>query len=669
MYHVTVDNRIPYYVYGNEQDDPSYRGPSRSGGGGVSGSIPRSAWHPVGGGESGWATPDPVDPNIVWSSASGSGSIGGIVERYDLRNGQVRRVEVWPDQTNGSPASDLKYRFVWTFPLTISPHDHKKLYVGSQFVHQTTDDGQSWQVISPDLTTNDKNRQGFSGGLTGDNIGVEYFSTLFAIAESPREKGLIWTGSNDGLVHLTRDGGKNWTNVTKNIPDLPPWGTISNIEPSRYEPGAAYLTVDFHQVNNRDPYIYKTKDYGKTWKAITNGIPRSMLSYAHCVREDPVRRGLLYAGTENGLYVSFEDGERWEPLQSNLPRVPVYWMVIQEHFNDLVVGTYGRGFWILDDLTPIQKMNQTVRDASAHLFPPLPTYRFRPSTQPVTMSDDPSAGQNPQYGAAISYYLKSAPAGDVKIRIEDAKGQLVRTLNGTKNVGLNRITWNLEGEPTTEVRMRTSPAYAPEIKVGPDGTRNAPGAGRMTILMPPGNYTVKLSVAGQNLAQPLILKKDPNSGGTEADISEQTTMMLELRKDLETGAQMVNQIEFIRSQLLQLTSVSTSLKSAADDLDKKLIEIEENLIQRRATGQGQDTVRWPPKLLGKINYLAGGLASGDFAPTKQQREVHALFKQQLTALRQQLDAVLNQDLMALNKLLSDSNIKTILATDSTDKHR
>jgi photosystem II stability/assembly factor-like uncharacterized protein len=669
MYHVTVDNRIPYYVYGNEQDDPSYRGPSRSGGGGVSGSIPRSAWHPVGGGESGWATPDPVDPNIVWSSASGSGSIGGIVERYDLRNGQVRRVEVWPDQTNGSPASDLKYRFVWTFPLTISPHDHKKLYVGSQFVHQTTDDGQSWQVISPDLTTNDKSKQGFSGGLTGDNIGVEYFSTLFAIAESPREKGLIWTGSNDGLVHLTRDGGKNWTNVTKNIPDLPPWGTISNIEPSRYEPGAAYLTVDFHQVNNRDPYIYKTKDYGKTWKAITNGIPRSMLSYAHCIREDPVRRGLLYAGTENGLYVSFDDGERWEPLQSNLPRVPVYWMVIQEHFNDLVVGTYGRGFWILDDLTPIQKMNQTVRDASAHLFPPLPTYRFRPSTQPVTMSDDPSAGQNPQYGAAISYYLKSAPAGDVKIRIEDAKGQLVRTLNGTKNVGLNRITWNLEGEPTTEVRMRTSPAYAPEIKVGPDGTRNAPGAGRMTILMPPGNYTVKLSVAGQNLAQPLILKKDPNSGGTEADISEQTTMMLELRKDLETGAQMVNQIEFIRSQLLQLTSVSTSLKSAADDLDKKLIEIEENLIQRRATGQGQDTVRWPPKLLGKINYLAGGLASGDFAPTKQQREVHALFKQQLTALRQQLDAVLDQDLMALNKLLTDSNIKTILATDSTDKHR
>jgi photosystem II stability/assembly factor-like uncharacterized protein len=663
MYHVTVDKSITYYVYGNEQDDPSYRGPSRTVG---SNSIPRSAWQPVGGGESGWATPDPVDPNIIWSSASGSGSIGGIVERFDLRNGQMRRVEVWPDQTNGSPAADLKYRFVWTFPLTISPHDHKKLYVGSQFVHQTTDDGQSWEFISPDLTTNDKSKQGFSGGLTGDNIGVEYFSVIFAIAESPKEKGLIWAGTNDGLVQLTRDGGKNWTNVTKNIPGLPPWGTVSNIEPSRYEPGAAYLTVDFHQVNNRDPFIYKTKDYGKTWTAITNGIPRSMLSYAHCIREDPVRRGLLYVGTENGLYVSFNDGEQWEPLQSNLPRAPVYWMVVQEHFNDLVIATYGRGFWILDDLTPVQQMNQTVRDASAHLFPPRPAYRFRPGTVPVTMSDDPSAGQNPPYGAAISYYLKSAPSGEVRVKIENAKGQTIRTLNATKNVGLNRVTWNLEGEPTTEVRMRTSPAYAPEIKVGPDGTRNAPGAGRLSILMPPGTYTVKLSVGGQEFSQPLIVKKDPNSGGTEADLTTQHTMMLELRAHLESGAQMVNQIEFIRSQLEKLMTTlssgsdSAAAKSATEALDKKLIDIEEELIQRRLTGQGQDTVRWPPKLLAKISYLAGGLASGDFGPTKQQLAVQALLKQQLAGLRQRLDGVLSQDLTTFNKLLADSNITTVI---------
>lgn len=679
MYHVTVDNRIPYFVYGNEQDDPSYRGPSRVAASG--GQIPRSAWHAVAGGESGWATPDPVDPNIIWSSASGSGSIGGIVERYDLRNGQARNVEVWPDQTNGSPAAELKYRFVWTFPLTISPHDHKKLYVGSQFVHQTTDDGQSWQIISPDLTTNDKSRQGFSGGLTGDNIGVEYFSTLFAIAESPKEKGLIWTGSNDGVVHLTRDGGKNWTNVTRNIPGLPPLGTISNIEPSRYDAGAAYLTVDLHQVNNRDPFIYKTKDYGKTWKRISEGITPSMLSYAHCVREDPTRQGLLYVGTENGVYVSWNDGEKWEPLQSNLPHVPVYWMVIQEHFNDLVVGTYGRGFWILDDLTPVQQMSDAVRNSPAHLFPPQPTYRFRPGTVPVTMSDDPTAGQNPPYGAAINYYLKSAPGADVKIRIENARGETVRTLTGTKNVGLNRVTWDLRGEQTREVTMRTAPAYAPEITVGADGTRAAQGAARMSVLLPPGSYTVRLSVGPVEAKQPLVVRKDPNSSGSEADIETQTAMWLDLRSDVDRAAEMVNQIEMVRSQVSNIANLlrvaagasgtdmegvssagtdHAAIKSAAEALDKKLIDIEEYLIQRRLTGQGQDTVRWPPKLISKLNHLANGLSSSDFPPTTQHREVHAMFKTQLSTLRSRLDEVISKDVAAFNKLLHDRGIGNVI---------
>jgi hypothetical protein len=335
-------------------------------------------------------------------------------------------------------------------------------------------------------------------------------------------------------------------------------------------------------------------------------------------------------------------------------------MVVQEHFNDLVIATYGRGFWILDDLTPIQQTNQTVRDSTVHLFPPRPAYRFRQSTVPVTMSDDPSAGQNPPYGAAINYYLKTAPAGDVRISIADAKGQTVRTLAGTKNIGLNRVVWNLEDEQTTEVRMRTSPAYAPEIKVGADGTRSAPGAPRMSILLPPGTYTVKLSAAGQELSQPLIVKKDPNSGGTEADINTQTTMLLELRNDLESASQMVNQIELIRSQLNQLTA--TSVRPAADDLDKKLIDIEEELIQRKLTGQGQDAVRWPPKLLTKISYLASGLASGDFGPTKQQREVQALLKQQLAGVRQRLDDVLSKDLTAFNKLLAESNTKTVIKT-------
>jgi hypothetical protein len=524
---------------------------------------------------------------------------------------------------------------------------------------------QSWQVISPDLTLNDKSRQGFSGGLTGDNIGVEYAGVVFAIAESPKEAGLIWAGTNDGLVQITRDGGKNWTNVTKDIPNLPPWGTVSNIEPSRYDAGTAYITVDFHQVNNRDPFVYKTKDYGKTWQLITSGIPKSMLSYAHCVREDPTRAGLLYLGTENGLYVSFNDGDNWQPLQANLPRAPVYWMVVQEHFNDLVIATYGRGFWILDDLTPVQQMTDTVRASEVHLFPPRPTYRFRQGTVPMTMSDDPTAGQNPPYGAAINYFLKTAVSGDVKIRIEDSKGQTVRTLNGTKTAGLNRVTWNLEGEQTREVRMRTSPAYAPEIRVGPDGTRTAAGAPRMSLLLPPGNYTVKLTVGGQERSQPLVVKKDPNSEGTESNITSQTEMLLDLRKDLDSAAEMVNQIEFIRAQLYQTSGVvvgdanAQAIKNAADDLDKKLIDIEDNLIQRRLTGQGQDTVRWPPKLLTKINYLASGVAGSDFAPTNQQREVQALLNQQLTTLRQRLDSTINSDLAAFNKLLRDRGIQNV----------
>ena len=697
MYHVTVDNRIPYFVYGNEQDDPSYRGPSNTRGGGFGGGaglIPRSAWQPVGGGESGWATPDPVDNNIIWSSASGSGSVGGIVERFNLTIGQGRNVEVWPDQSNGSTAAELKYRFVWTMPLTISPHDHNRLYVGSQYIHQTTDGGQSWQVISPDLTSNDKSKQGFSGGLTGDNIGVEYAPVVFAIAESPKENGLIWAGTNDGLVQITRDGGKNWTNVTRNIPNLPPWGTVSNIEPSRYNAGAAYITVDFHQVNNRDPFVYKTSDYGKSWKPITSGIPHTMLSYAHCVREDPTRPGLLYLATEGGVFVSFDDGTNWEPLQSNLPHAPVYWLVVQEDFNDLVIATYGRGFWILDDLGPLQQMNANVRDSNAHLFTPRPAYRFRNTVVPVSVDSDPTAGQNPPYGASINYYLKSAPSGDVKIRIEDTKGQTVRTLTGTKTVGINRVNWDLRGEQTKEVRLRTSPAYAPEVRNGAEGWRLAPEGGRMSVLMPPGTYTVKLLVGGseapsQTLSQQLIVRKDPKSEGKEEDINAQVAMLFELRKDLENAADMVNQIEMIRSQLASITalldpgaagasSATTAqretqsatpasaggdyiaIKRAADDLEKKLIDVEENLIQRKLTGQGQDSVRWPPKLLSKINYLANGIGGADFAPTMQHREVKAMFEDQLTTHRRRLDEILSKDLDAFNRQLRDRGVGNVI---------
>jgi hypothetical protein len=659
MYHVTTDNEVPYNVYGNEQDDPSYRGPSNSRTGfGIS----RSMWHAVGGGESGWATPDPVDANIVWSSASGSGTVGGIVVRYEEGRRQARNVEVWPDQANGVPA-DLKYRFVWTMPLTISPHDRNRIYVGSQHVHQTIDGGQSWQVISPDLTLNDKSRQQSSGGLTPDNIGVEYAGVVFAIAESRLEKGLIWAGTNDGLVQLTRDAGQAWTNVTSNIPNLPAWGTVSNIEPSRYAAGTAYITVDFHQVNNRDPFVYKTADYGRTWKAITNGIPRSMLSYAHCVREDPVRRGLLYLGTENGVYVTFDDGENWQPLQNNLPRAPVYWLTVQEQFNDLVIATYGRGFWILDDITPLQRMTPQVLASDAHLFAPQPAWRFRDITDSVSMNDDPTAGQNPAYGATINYVLKSPPSGNVTITIADQKGQIIRTLNGTKSAGLNRVTWDLNGEPTTQVKLRTSPLYAPDVQVGPQGWR--PGGGQMTILQPPGTYTVKLAAAGRELSQPLVVKKDPHSAGTEAEIQQQVKTLEELRRDVETTAGMVNQIEWVRGQLqgiqrLVETPRDADVRAGAEALEQTLMAVEGTLIELRSTGRGQDGVRWGSKLLGKINYLANGLASGDHRPTAQQLEVQKLHEERIAAAGAQVDTIIGKDLAAFNQLLRGRNLPIIV---------
>jgi photosystem II stability/assembly factor-like uncharacterized protein len=665
MYHVTVDNQIPYHVYGNKQDGPSYRGPSNSrlGGfdGGIGGRISRALWHGVAGGESGWATPDPVDPNIIWSSASGSGTVGGIVVRYEENRRQGRNVEVWPDQANGVPA-DLKYRFNWTMPLHISPHDRNTIYVGSQHVHRTTNGGQSWEVISPDLSTNDKSRQQSSGGLTPDNIGVEYAFAVMAIAESPREKGLIWVGTNDGQVQLTRDAGKTWTSVTKNIPALPPWGTVGNIEPSRYDAGAAYVTVDLHQVNNRDPFVYKTTDYGMTWKAITNGIPRSMLSYAHCLREDPVRRGLLYLGTENSVYVSFDDGENWQPLQTNLPHAPAYWLTIQEHFNDLVVATYGRGFWILDDLTPLQQLTPQLLSADTHLFPPRAAYRFRDITPSYGPANDPTAGQDPPYGASINYYLKSVPSGDVTVTILDQKGQVVRTLNATKRAGLNRIAWDLRYGPTKEVRLRTSPLYAPDIRVGPEGWR--PGGGRLTILAPPGNYTVKLASAGRELTQPLAVRKDPQSGGTEAEIQEQMKMLFDLRTDLESAADVINQIELVRSQLQALARLidgDAEIRQAADLLEQKFIALEGNLVELRATGRGQDNVRWGAKLYGKILYLANGLAGGDFRPTAQQLEVHKLMKDRLRSHQTELNGLLSGDLAAFNDLLRRQNLPHIIA--------
>ena len=711
MYHVTVDDQIPYFVYGNRQDGPSFRGPSNSlqfggfggggGAGGGAGPIPRGLWHPVAGSESGFATPDPVDNNIIWSSGTGSGSVGGAVALFDERNHQAREVEVWPEDVSGASAAEVKYRFNWEFPITVSPHDHNKVYVGSQYVHVTTDGGNSWRMISPDLTRKDKSRQTISGGLTPDNIGVEYAGVVFAIAESPKESGLIWAGTNDGLVQITRDGGKNWTNITKNIPNLPDWGTVSNIEASRYDAGTAYLTVDFHQVDNRDPFVYKTADYGKTWTAITNGIPHTPLSYAHCIREDPVRKGLLYLGTENALYVSFDDGKNWQALQSMLPHAPVYWIAVQERFHDLVVATYGRGFWILDDLTPLEQLVPEVVASNAHLFAPRAAYRFRPVSEPEAVSYDPTAGQNVPYGAAINFYLRSKldEKDQARITISDSSGKTVRELKcsppkpegtpppaappgpgeegggaggaGTPPCealpGINRVWWNLRSEPGTEIRLTTRPLYAPDVPLGPAGWRPVPGVGRISLLAPPGTYTVKLTVGGQEFTQKLNVLKDPHSTGTESDIEAQTKLVSALREEMNTLAASVNQIESLRVQLTSLENqlgtddTAKAIRKAADGLADKLIGVEGNLLQLKLTGRGQDGTRWAPMLLQKISYLAAEVGgSSDFSPTTQQEAVEELLKQQGDKYQEEFKQLVSKDVAAFNAMLREKNIPNII---------
>ena len=676
IYHVTVDDQIPYNVYGNKQDGGSYRGPSNSrqffsfgGGRGATGPISRGEWEGIDGGESGFASVDPVNNNLVWNSGTGSGSVGGTVILDDLRTRQARQVEIWPETTIGAPAANVKYRFNWEFPITISPHDHNKVYVGSQYVHVTTDGGNSWQVISPDLTRNDKSKMGISGGLTPDNIGVEYAGVVFSIAESPKEAGVIWAGTNDGLVQITRDGGKNWTNVTANIPGLPEWGTVSNIEASRYAAGKAYITVDFHQMNNRDPFVYKTTDYGKTWTKITNGITPSMLSYAHCVREDPFRAGLLYLGTEGALYVSFDDGANWQPLQSGLPHAPVYWIAVQERFHDLALATYGRGFWILDDLTPIEQLTSEVRASDAHLFAPRDAYRFRNVSEPASVSYDPTTGHNPPYGADINYFLKAATKDDVKLAILDASGKTVRTFDEKdikKDAGINRVWWDLRYDPSKQIRLRTSPLYAPDVTVGPEGWRPAPAVSPVSLLAPPGTYTVKLTVGGHDYTQKLTVLKDPHSAGTPADIQVQTKLFLTVQDELNTMADDVNQIESVRAQLANLQAQlgdnenSKSIRTAAEELGNKLVALEGNLLQLKATGHGQDDVRWESMLVDKLDYLARQLDSSDFAPTTQEVAVSDVLKQQVAKYHGDTQQLMSKDVAAFNSMLRGKNVSGII---------
>jgi len=688
LYHVHADTRVPYYLYANRQDGTSYRMPSRS----LSGGTSEGQWGHVGGCESGFAIPDTVTNTTVWS-----GCYDGGLEVYDVRTDHARNVRVWPEAAYGWRPADLTYRWNWTFPIAISPHDHTRVYVGSQFVHVTTDGGSSWKVISPDLTRDDSTHQQSSGGVTTDNLMTFDGATLFALAESPVQAGVLWAGSNDGLVHVTQDGGATWSDVTAGIPKLPPWGKISNIEPSRFHAGTAYLAVDLHELDDLDPYIFKTGDFGRSWKRISDGLPRSPLAFVHVVREDPARRGMLFAGTESGLYVTLDDGGHWLPLQTNLPHAPVSWITVQPQFHDLLVATYGRGAWILDDLSPLELLDLPALTARALLFPPRPAYRFR-SQQGVASA--PNSAVEPDtlpYGADVTYYISPTAADTTtppdtthrlkpaRLVILGAQGDTVRVLEGERRAGLNRVWWDLRYAAPTVPKLRTPPPGKPFVRLGPDGTRPLVtwdlDLSLRGPLVPPGSYTVRLTVGDSTgsgattLSQALTVLKDPNTAGGDADVQAQHRLALAIRADQDSVARMINRLEWVRRQLRDLAGQlrgdsavagdrdAQRVAALADSLDDRALTVEGALFDVHLTGAREDAFRNPMGLYGRLAALQSDVAESgaDFAPTSQQVAVHDLLARRLAEAGARFADLMDKALPAFGEALRKVPLKDVIS--------
>lgn len=661
MYHAFTDDQIPYFVYGNRQDEPTFRGPSNNlqvplFGGVFAGGITAGDWTQIGGCEPGFSIPDWADNNIVWS-----GCYNGDLSRMDLRSGQARWVSVWPEATYGWAPKDVKYRWHWTMPLAMSPHDHNIVYAGSQYVHETNNGGQSWKVISPDLTLNDKSHEQSSGGIHGDNLMTFEGAVLYAIAESPVRAGVIWTGSTDGQVNVTEDGGKTWTNVTKNISGLPPWGTIWSIAPSNFDAGTAYIVDNLEQgAGDYNAYVYKTSDYGKTWKFISGDIPKSVNSSAHTIVEDPVRKGMLFLGTDNFIYISWDDGAHWTLLRNNMPPAPIYWLTIQKRYSDLVVATYGRGFWILDDITPLRDFDKS-QQSDVYLFKPRPMYRYRQfnNTKAADVNNH-ILGENPPQGADLNYYLRT-PAKKVEISVVGPSGETIRTLKGPTETGINRIWWDLRYDAPTTVKLRNSPPGEPWVKNGPEGWRPLIHWRNYTQgpKVWPGHYTVKLNVDGKESTQPIEILRDPKELGTVQDLKANTEFLLQLRNELNECAEAINRIEWDRMQLAQLQAVlrgnpskDESALQSIDELQQKIYDVEGKFFPLALTGRTEDAFRTPTVLYGKLTNLAFLVEGGaGLPPTDQSIALHKELQQQLAEALQAVKVLDDTDIPKFNSTL------------------
>jgi photosystem II stability/assembly factor-like uncharacterized protein len=663
FYHVATDNDFPYHIYGAQQDNSTVAIASR----GDEGVIDRPDWYEVGGGESGFVVPDPTNSDIVYA-----GSYDGLITRFDKKTHQVQDVSSWPLNPMGAGDADLKHRFQWTAPIATSPNDPKVVYHGGEAIFKTSDGGMTWAAISGDLTRNDKTKEQSSGGpLTQDNTSVEYYGTIFAIAESPVEKGLIWAGSDDGLLHVTRDGGKNWADVTSK--EFGEWSKVSIIEPSPHAAGTAYVAIDRHLLDDYRPFIFKTTDYGKTWTKITAGLPDN--SYAHAVREDPKRKGLLFAGLDNGVYVSFDDGAHWQSLRLNLPTTAVHDLTIKN--DDLILATHGRAFWALDNITPIRQMNSAAAADEAHLYQPAAVVRFRgpgfslPAGIPV--------GSNPSAGAVIDYSLKTAPKDQITLEIFDASGKLVRKYSSKKSataaspdeeefgisrpgqelpveVGLNRFVWDLQYD-------------APTIVPGAVGWGGRP-AGPLVI---PGTYTIKLTVAGKTSTSSFELTRDPRVSATQADLEKQQELALRISGRVGAGDEAVNQIRSVRSQLdalkkrLAADTGAKPILDSADALIKKMNAVEEKIIQPKSKS-GEDPLNYPIQVADQLAALQETVESADTAPTAASFAVYDELNSRLETQLAAWHEIQSKDLVALNAAIQKANIPAIApAAEKTEK--
>jgi len=653
FYRVTTDDRFPYWVYGAQQDNTTVAIPSRSRGRG----IDVTDWHPVGGCESGWIAPKPKNPDVVFA-----GCYGGSITRYDHRTGQTRQIMAWPQLAIGQAPKDMKYRIQWNAPIVISRHDPNTLYHAAQVLLRSRDEGQSWEEASPDLTRNDKSKQDYSGGpITRDNTGVEVYDTIFTVMESPHEAGTIWVGTDDGLVHVTRDAGKNWQNVTpKGIPE---WIQINSLEVSPHDNATVYVAATMYKHDDFRPYLYRTKDSGKTWTKIDGGIPTG--AFTRVVREDPSRRGLLYAGTETGLYVSFDEGTSWQPFQLNLPVVPITDLTVKE--KDLVVATQGRSFWILDDLTPLHEYRPEIAQSRVHLFPLRPAVRMGGGGFFVEEGGG-ALGRNPPNGVVVNYWLKEKPGEKEHLTVEILEGEKVlRAYTSEKKerkddsaadeddgdkplepkAGVNRVVWDMR---------ILRPALIPKAVVwgNREGPRVAPGA-----------YAVRMKYGAETLTQPVEVRPHPEVRASAEDLQKQFLLLSDVRDSIEETHDAVGRIRDVKSQVQAIgeraekLGKGTALKDKGKALSEKLGEIEKKLVNPDLKSN-QDILNFPPALDHQFVGIATAVASADSKPTDGSQAYYSEVKAKLAAILSELDTALSKELAEFNALVRKEEIPPVV---------